>query len=86
MTFIYDIREFWWEKRNNTFYADGWDLYPVGDFMGIESFPNARQQFYIHNFKTGGFRRFTFLREVYDGTEWLFTSEDGILCQIMVVP
>ena len=93
MTFRYDIEQFAWVKDRNTFYADAWNLYALGDFVGIESFPNEKQQFIIQNFKTEGFRRFRFAAEIVyiyeyapslNYTAWVFTSEDGIRCEICV--
>ena len=86
-TIHYDIRDFKWVKEDNTFYGDGWDLYPAEEPY-IGSFPNGKKQFVIKNYKTGNFQRFTFEREYIDpfGTEWIFVSEDGYRCQINIDP
>jgi len=101
MDYRYDIRNFFWNKELNTFFAQGWDLVaelPDGS-IHPEAFPNGKEQFYIHNNQTGGFRRFRFidtLTEHYvdtyeDGSfsefqvdSWLFESEDGIKCNIII--
>lgn len=77
-TVHYDIRDFKWVKEENTFYGDGWDLYPSEEPYYIEAFPNGKKQFVIKNYKTDGFRRFTFKEEATDpfGTYYVFTSED----------
>ena len=64
-----------------------------------EAFPNGKKEFYIDNPKTGGFRRFRFVEELTetlspidsDGstfdftiTSWIFESEDGIKCSVLV--
>ena len=86
MTFKFDIEQFIWNKNRNTFFVDAWHLLPMNEgYNGNMDIEITKEQFYIHNFKTGGFRRFTFLKEVDDGAEWLFISGDGILCQICVV-
>jgi hypothetical protein len=86
MTFEYDITDFDWDKHEMTFCADGWDLYPQNiEFVGTEAFPSGRQQFIIRNYKTGGFRRFTFASEGnrYGSNVLVFTSEDnGPICLI----
>lgn len=90
-TVHYDIRDFLWVKDSNTFYGDGWDLYPseepyyLGEFPNeCSTFPNGRKRFIIKNYKTENFRRFTFQKEETDpfGTYRVFESEDGIRCII----
>lgn len=64
-----------------------------------ESFPNGKKEFFIDNPNTGGFRRFRFVKEEssffhqvdetgngfdYECTDWVFESEDGIKCSILV--
>ena len=62
-------------------------LMPDGN-IHPEAFPNNRGEFFIHNYKTDGFRRFQFVEEIiseFESTqfaEWLFKSEDGIHCHI----
>ena len=103
MEYIYDITQFHWNIEQNTFYADAWDLVaflPDGSFHH-EAFPNGKEQFFIRNYKTEGFRRFRFvdvIKDFYtdtyeDGsfsefeiTSWLFESEDGIKCSICIEP
>ena len=51
------------------------------------NFPNDKKQFYIVNQKTGGFRRFLFVKEVESTETWveyLFESEDGIKCMVLI--
>lgn len=85
-TVHYDISDFKWVKEDNTFYGDGWDLYPSEEPYYRVAFPNQRKQFVIKNYQTGNFQRFTFVKETTDifGETWLFESEDGIRCQINV--
>jgi hypothetical protein len=96
MEFKYDINQFNWNKETNTFYADAWDLvaYMPDGSIHPEAFPNMKEQFFIHNYKTNGFRRFRFVKEErsvidengYDFLNWIFESEDGIKCYICVEP
>lgn len=101
MDYRYGIENFYWNKERNTFYADAWNLVcelPDGS-IHPEAFPNGKEEFYIDNHKTGGFRRFRFVKdetEYYteidtDGNatdfeinNWLFESEDGIRCSICI--
>ena len=86
MEYRYDILQFHWSKDVNTFYADAWDLVafmPDGS-VHPEAFPNMKKEFFIHNYKTNGFRRFRFINEI--ASEWLFESEDGIQCRICIEP
>jgi len=82
----YDILQFHWNKKVNTFYADAWGLVAIMPDGSVhpESFPNQKKQFFIHNYKTNGFRRFKFISEIE--SEWLFESEDGIQCRICIEP
>lgn len=95
--YTYDIRQFNWSIELNTFFGDMaaiWDMDNKYHF----SFPSGRQQFTIHNKKTGGFRRFRLKCESQE-QHWctdltgedlccasflclIFESEDGILCKI----
>ena len=88
----YDMGYFKWYNRENSFYADAWNLYAVDEAHEhlTEPFPSGRSQFIIRNLETDGFRRFTFERELvideenFSATEWVFKSEDGILCKILI--
>ena len=90
----YDIVQFNWNKDTNCFYADAWDLVanmPDGS-IHTEAFPTMRGEFFIYNYKTNGFRRFRFVKEIkgdigeFSCTEWAFESEDGIECRICIEP
>ena len=86
-TVHYDIRDFKWVKRENTFYGDGWDLYDAeADYS--KPFPKDGSQFVIKNYKTGNFRRFRFQKQISDpfGNDLVFVSEDGIICQVNIDP
>ena len=92
MEYRYHISQFRWDKANNEFFAEAPYLeciMPDGN-IHPEAFPNQKQQFFIDNPKTGGFRRFRFIREEvnvasdYEFTHWLFESEDGIKCYIAI--
>lgn len=80
----YPIHLFAWEKEENTFYGHSHDLWhPDYQFQ----FPNDKQEFYIVNPKTGGFRRFRFVKELESTevyVEYLFESEDGIKCMVLI--
>lgn len=96
MEFKYDINQFNWNKDTNTFGADAWDLvaHMADGSIHPEAFPNMKKQFFIHNYKTNGFRRFRFVKEEsgepdgngYTFLDWIFESEDGIKCYICVEP
>jgi hypothetical protein len=93
----YDILSFRWDKEARTFTTDAWDLYDCDNEYSYP-FPSDKKQFVIVNKKTGGFRRFRFVKEikyVYDipeleesfpAVDWLFESEDGIKCLATVSP
>ncbi len=94
MEYHYHISQFQWNKDANTFVAEAWNLdcvMPDGN-IHPEAFPNQKQQFFIDNPATGGFRRFRFVKEYgvqsdendYVSTYWLFDSEDGIECSICI--
>ncbi len=92
MDYRYHIRQFVWNKDTNSFYGEAPHLESVMPDGNIhpEAFPNQKRQFFIDNPKTGGFRRFRYVRDIVgniDGqtfTEWLFQSEDGIECRISI--
>lgn len=100
MEFRYDINQFNWNKDTNSFYADAWNLVALMPDGNIhpEAFPNMKKEFFIHNYKTNGFRRFRFVKEItnwlidenehtkYEMVDWLFESEDGIKCMINIIP
>jgi len=92
MKYTYDIRQFNWNSNKNSFYAAApflECLLPDGN-IHPEAFPNNRGEFFIHNYKTDGFRRFQFVEEIvsefeetqFTQIEWVFKSEDGIHCHI----
>jgi hypothetical protein len=92
MEYRYHIRQFNWNKDTNCFYADAPHLecvLPGGEFHP-EAFPNMKGEFYIDNPKTGGFRRFRFVKEItgdiggFSYMEWVFKSEDEIECRISI--
>lgn len=92
MEYHYHISQFNWNKDTNTFYAEAPHLdciMPDGN-IHPEAFPNQKGQFFIDNTKSGGFRRFRYLRDITGEiggirfTEWLFESEDGIECRIAI--
>jgi hypothetical protein len=88
----YDMGYFKWHNRENSFYADAWTLFAVDEAHEsvAEPFPSGRSQFIIRNLETDGFRRFTFERELVinepglNATEWVFKSEDGMFCKILI--
>lgn len=88
----YDVRYFKWWNKAKSFYADAWTLYAIDEAHKsiAEPFPSGRSQFIIRNLETDGFRRFTFERELiideehFSAAEWVFESEDGILCKILI--
>jgi hypothetical protein len=92
MDYRYHIRQFVWNKDTNSFYAEAPHLESVMPDGNIhpEAFPNQKKQFFIDNPKTGGFRRFRYVRDIVGNigeqtfTEWLFQSEDGIECRISI--
>lgn len=98
MEYRYDIRQFVWDSEKNSFYGEAPYLEcMLGDgSIHPEAFPNQKSQFFIDNHKTGGFRRFRFLKEVvntlkdeedtewYEVIEWIYESEDGIKCIITI--
>ena len=74
----YDIRDFKWVKRENTFYGDAFDLYEA-ETEHPKTFPKDGSQFVIKNYKTGNFRRFRFWYSTTDSTGMhyaYFTSEE----------
>ena len=83
-TVHYDIRDFKWVEKDNTFYGDGWDLFPAEEPYLTGAFPNGKKQFVIKNYQSGNFRKFTFSKDIYNeyGAVRMFTSEDGYMCAI----
>ena len=92
MEYRYDVTQFRWNKDTNSFYGDAPHLVHFNPDGSIHpyAFPNQKQQFFIDNHKTGGFRRFRFVKEItaeFDGfeyIEWVYESEDGIECRIAI--
>ena len=92
MDYRYHIRQFVWNKDTNSFYAEAPHLESIMPDGNIhpEAFPNQKREFFIDNPKTGGFRRFRYVRDIVGNideqtfTEWLFQSEDGIECRISI--
>jgi hypothetical protein len=92
MEYRYHIRQFVWNNDTNSFYGQAPFLECVMPDGNIhpEAFPNMKKQFIIDNPKTGGFRRFKFVKEITSNigemqfTEWLFESEDKIECRIAI--
>lgn len=92
MDYRYHIRQFVWNNDMNSFYGEAPHLESVMPDGNIhpEAFPNQKGQFFIDNPKTGGFRRFRYVRDIVGNisgqnfTEWLFKSEDGIECRIAI--
>ncbi len=92
MEYRYDIRQFNWNKDTNSFYAGAPYLECMMSDGTIHpnAFPNMKKQFFIDNPKTGGFRRFRFVKDIVGNiagqsfTEWLFESEDKIECRIAI--
>ena len=99
MEYRYNIKDFHWNGETKSFYADAPHLLCFNNDGSIHSdaFPNMKSQFFIDNHKTGGFRRFRFVKEItnslvdenshtkYEMIDWLFESEDGIQCYINVI-
>ena len=94
----YDILQFRYAKEIGLFSADAWNLVaymPDGSFHP-EAFPTLKGEFVMYNYKTNGFRRFRFVKEItnwlideanttkYEMVEWLFESEDGFRCIISI--
>jgi hypothetical protein len=100
MDYIYDIRQFYWNKEANTFFSDAAHLVAeLGDAtFHPESFPNQKGKFTIKNYQTENFRVFTFVDETREklhypfedgdyeivSTHWNFISEDGIKASICI--
>ena len=76
----YSIDQFTWNPSDQMLTAERKDLWAEGTYYQFP-FPNDRRQFYIHNKKTQGFRRFRLVEEMRNRS-LLFTSEDGLLCLI----
>ena len=91
--YSYSVNQFKWIKENNALYASAKDLVcRMGDgSIHPCAFPNHKKQFFIHNEKTGGFRRFRYTGESIYGIDYnnerylmelIFESEDSIKCHI----
>jgi hypothetical protein len=90
----YDSSMFNYSKVDNTFYAMAWGLITEGQEDGgldYDFFPSNKNPFYISNSKTGGKRKFEFVKEVsYEDPiignygEYYFESADGIKCNIII--
>lgn len=83
MDLRYNIHAFRWDPVVEAFFVDN----PI---FGIH--PITREQFYILNEDTQGFRRFRFVEEVgftitpqHVESYKLFESEDGIKCYIKIL-
>lgn len=82
--YYYSVKSFNWVEEDNTFYASENDLWIHSH---SQPFPNGREQFYIVNDLTEGFRRFRFKKETVStegNVEWIFESVDGILASILM--
>ena len=98
MEYKYHIDQFFWNKDENTFFAEACflDCQMSDGNIHPEAFPNMKKQFFIVNTKTDGFRRFRFVEETtnwlidenertkYEMIDWVFESEDGIKCKIAI--
>jgi hypothetical protein len=98
MEYKYHIDQFFWNKDENTFFAEACflDCQMSDGNIHPEAFPNMKKQFFIVNTDTGGFRRFRFVEEItnwlidenertkYEMIDWVFESEDGIKCKIAI--
>ena len=100
MEYRYYINQFLWNTVENSFYASAPYLhcFKQDGSMHPDAFPNQKGQFFIDNPKTGGFRRFRFVKETinwlvdetstphhtYEMIDWIFESEDGIKCSIAI--
>lgn len=97
MEYNYNIKDFKWDKADNSFYGEAPHLVCIMTDGNIhpEAFPNQKGQFYIRNYDTGSFRRFCFVKEntfkemdetenVFIFSDWIFESEDGIKCNIAI--
>lgn len=79
ITYYYDIRNFTWNKEKNTFYGEAPHLeciMPDGN-IHPEAFPNGKEQFFIQNFETGGFRRFRFVKEEIESFSFPLMVDGG---------
>ncbi len=100
MDYIYDIRQFYWNKQENTFFGDASNLVAeLGDgTFHPEAWPNGKQKFTIKNYQTENFRVFKFVDETKEklyfpfedddvevlSTNWNFVTEDGIKASICI--
>lgn len=85
--FNYSTWQFRWNKEHNCFYGDAPYLEEGSGYYQY-AFPNGKKQFNMTNPKTGGFRRFRFVKDdiLNDEPIWVFESEDGIQCKISLMP
>ena len=84
----YITDQFNWVKEDRTFYGASHSLWDTSCYYKFP-FPNGRKQFKMTNMETGGFRVFTFVREFWNTEgilEYVFSSEDGLLCNILIEP
>lgn len=77
----YNIRDFSWSKQDRTFFGHLYSLVPVDDIYD-DDLSNQKDPFWIKNFETGNSRLFTYVGE--DDCYWIFVSECGILCKIVI--
>lgn len=95
--YSYSLNQFKWIKGDNALYAYANKLVcrMVDGSIHPDTFPNYKSQFFIYNNKSGGFRRFRFLREGICGIDYntggylielIFESEDNIKCHIQLQP
>jgi hypothetical protein len=61
--YVYDLREFHWDKETQTLSAKECNLFPIRNCPNPVCFPNNGQKFYIANPKTKQFRRFVLEKE-----------------------
>lgn len=80
---VYNILNFSWDAKRRTFYGYGYSLDPTNNIYD-ESFPSGKEPFWIKNFKTGNTRLFSYIGS--DKYHWIFASDCGILCKIVVDP
>ena len=84
----YNIEDFSWDKEVNTFYGVGDNLYDCERTHFYQlPFINGRGQFFIKNKRSDGFRRFRFETQC-DISEsevvYIYSSEDGIKCEVII--
>jgi len=94
----YDILQFRYTSEIGLFCADAWNLVATmsdGSFHP-KAFPTMKGEFIMYNYKTNGFRRFRFVKEIrnwiidesdgtkYEMIDWHFKSEDEFTCIISI--